>query len=150
MPAAFSRRALLAAFLVVSVWLPPAQAGDVITVTEAWVRPTLGTLKVTAGYLTITNSGASDDALLSVTAPGIGRIEMHASVESDGVVSMRRQETIAIAAGGTVVLAPGGRHLMLMGATGLTTGAAVPLTLTFAHHAPITIEAPVRMTTPEP
>lgn len=141
-----------AAALAFGMLVPTAaMADDAISIARAWVRPTLGTLKVTAGYLTITNSGASDDALLSVTAPGIGRIEMHASVESDGVVSMRRQETIAIAAGGTLVLAPGGRHLMLMGVDpALKTGATLPLTLIFAHHPPITIEAPVRMTTPEP
>lgn len=73
-------------------------------------RPDLG-----AGYLTVTNS--TDDAvtLESVSAEGVGAIELHESLAAaDGTMAMEpRPEGFEIPAGATVTLEPGGKHLML-------------------------------------
>ena len=47
-------------FVVWTVWA--AEHGG-ISVTDAWVRPTIGEGRTTAAYMTITNDGNKDDVL---------------------------------------------------------------------------------------
>ena len=94
--------------------------------------------KIVAGgfYLTIVNRGVAADTLVGVTSPAAGRIEMHSSVMSAGVMSMPKLDRLAIPAGGQAAFAPGASHLMLMGLkTTLKPGDQVPATLAFASGA---------------
>lgn len=73
------------------------------------VAPVLG------GYVTIVNSGTSDDRLLGGSTPIAERLEIHESSIVDGVARMRpAKDGIKIAAGSTVALEPGSAHIMLV------------------------------------
>ncbi len=75
----------------------PAAASSVkvgdLTVTAPWTRATPGGAKVAGGYVTITNTGASADRLLSATFAQAGRVEIHEMAMKDGVMIMRRWPT---------------------------------------------------------
>ncbi len=71
------------------------------------VAPVLG------GYLTIVNTGTTDDRLLGGSSPVAERFEIHVSSVVDGVARMRPvKEGITISAGSTVKLEPGAAHIM--------------------------------------
>lgn len=52
-------------------------------------------------------------ALVSVTSPRIGRIEMHESMTSGNMTSMRPLSRVAVTNGEDLIFESGGRHLML-------------------------------------
>ncbi len=106
------RRALVFAALVSGLWASaPALAGADLAVREAWVRAALPGRAVTAAYCELTNHGAESVTVVGFT--GAGRVEMHQTVDDDGMARMRPLPRIVVAPGETVALAPGGRHLML-------------------------------------
>jgi copper(I)-binding protein len=108
-----------------------AWAGD-ITVTDAWARASAGMARAGAAFLTITNSGSSDDRVIAAQAPVSDVAELHTHIKDGEVMRMRQVEDIPVKAGETVVLQPGGLHVMFMGLhEGLKEGQTFPLTLTF-------------------
>src|SRR5262245_36671137 len=93
----------------------PAFAADAagrIEVVSPWIRAVPPIAKVGAAYLTI--SGTAPDILLGATTPAADRVEIHATVDNNGVLQMRQQSGMAIAPGKPAVFAPGGAHLMLL------------------------------------
>ena len=107
--------------------------GD-LHVEHPYARATAETAMTGAGYVTILNSGATDDALIAVEA-AYPRVSIHQSQTLDGVASMLALDRVVIPAGGTVTFAPGGLHVMFMGLNGnpLTIGDDVPATLVFEN-----------------
>ncbi len=94
---------------------------------------TAATAKAGGGYMTITNYGDSDDALISVSAD-FPRVMIHQSVEVDGIAKMNHVDQVTIPAGETVKLSPGGYHVMFMGLSApLEEGAKIPATLVFQN-----------------
>jgi copper(I)-binding protein len=107
----------------------PAGSVGAISVTDVWSRPALGltdaqptdaALGAIDGptgvvYMTIRNSGSTPDRLLSTQSPVASGSELHTSLDSYGVISMRPLASLDIPAGGTVTLKPGGSHIMLVG-----------------------------------
>lgn len=84
-----------------------------------------------AAFMTITNQGSTDLALVGAATPVAELVELHTHRDEDGMMRMRQVERIDLPAGGTVELAPGGLHLMLIGLqTALEAGSTLPLTLT--------------------
>ncbi len=86
------------------------------------------------GFMTITNTGDHADRLIAVRAD-FPKVEIHQTVEKDGVAQMLPVEAIDLAPGATVTLKPGGYHVMFMGLGGrqLKAGDKVPATLVFEH-----------------
>lgn len=122
----------------------PAQA-PAIEISDAWASPTPPGVAVSAGYLTITNTQASNDALVAVTTARAARAEAHEMAMEDGVMRMRAVETLPIPAGGAVTLAPGGLHLMFYDvAPPFTAGESIDVTLRFEHAGEIVATLPVR------
>ncbi len=137
--------ALAAALLAAA---PPAGAEDAtlgdLTVSEVWARPNLPN-RPTAAYARIGNAGAEADRLIGAASPAFGRIELHLSEMSDGVMSMRRVEAIEAPAGGSVALEPGGYHLMLFEAERVfAPEESFPLTLEFERAGTVELTVPVR------
>ena len=91
-----------------------AQAQDVklgaLTVTQPWLRATIGALRNTAGYMTIVNDGALPQRLVAVEIAGAERVEIHET--RDGMMMMRA-EGVEIPPGGSLAFQPGGWHLMV-------------------------------------
>jgi len=80
---------------------------------DAWIAEAPPVSKVHAGYFLLRNTGDSAIELRGASSPQYRKIELHQSIEQDGVASMRRIESLRIAAGDSIEFAPGGYHLML-------------------------------------
>ena len=88
----------------------------------------------TAGYMTIVNSGAAPDRLVSVACACARSVEAHQSHVMNGVSMMMGAGAVTIPAGGEIVFAPNGYHLMVMGLRApLQDGSVQTLTLKFQH-----------------
>lgn len=118
-----------------------------VTVTDAWVRPTVGDLRISAAYMTIANTSGEDDVLKAAKSPRAKRVELHITqMSDDGVMKMRPvEEGLPVPAGGTALLKPGGAHVMIMGLDeALVEGGELPLTLEFEKAGSVELSVPVR------
>lgn len=106
---------LLVLVLCQSLWAHGFKLGD-LEIGHPWSRATPAGAKVAAGYLTIKNTGASADRLVSVTGVIAGKAEIHEmAVDANGVMTMRPlADGLEIPAGGEVALKPGSAHIMFM------------------------------------
>jgi copper(I)-binding protein len=119
-------------------------ADDGVMVHEAWARASAGAATTGAVYVTLMG-GNQPDSLVGVSTPVAANAEPHETINDNGVMKMRPAAAVPIPAHQTVTFAPGGTHIMLMGLKHpLAAGQSFPLTLTFAHAAPITVDVKVR------
>lgn len=88
-----------------------AQAGTVV-VSEPWARASVAGQRVGAAYLNITSSKAAK--LIQAESPAAGVVEIHTMRMREGVMEMRKLESLPLPAAETVQLKPGGLHLMLL------------------------------------
>ena len=103
-----------------------------ITISDAWVRLSAVPKNPAAAYFTI-HGGAKDATLVSVWSAVAIRSELHESMGSGGMSSMKPIASVPIPAGQTVKFAPGGKHVMLFDMNpGNTPGTRVPLLFVFA------------------
>lgn len=115
-----------------------------IAISNAWVRPTLTADGTTAAYMLIKNYTAQDDELLSASSNVAARIELHETMQMNGMLSMESRRTLAVPAHGQLALSPGGAHMMLLGVKQeLKPGDQVPLLLYFEHAPTIAVSAQV-------
>jgi copper(I)-binding protein len=115
-----------------------------IAIVSAWARATPPGATTGAVYLTIENRGPTDDTLTGVSTPVASMAMLHATVEENGVSTMRMMDNPVVPAGGSLEMSPGGAHVMLMHLTApLVEGGALPLTLTFATAGTIEVEAAI-------
>lgn len=89
-----------------------ASAGPRIS--DAWVRALPPTQSSTAGYLRVHNDGDEELVVIGASADIAGRVEIHTTVEVDGLLRMQRLPELRVPAGGVAEFAPGGAHLMLL------------------------------------
>lgn len=111
---------------------------------QAWARASAGAATTGAAYVTLMG-GAHPDALVGVSTPIAGMAEVHETINDNGVMKMRSIAVLPVPAHQMVTFAPGGYHIMLMGLKQtLVAGQAFPLTLRFAHSAPVTVDVKVQ------
>lgn len=124
-----------------------------IAATNAWVRATaadneeLNMAGVTsAAYMEISNHSDSARRLMSVSAMGVGMVQIHQTVVKDDIARMVHQaDGVVISAGETVMLEPGGLHIMLMNLeVPLIAGEEMDLTLYFDDDSAIVVPAQIR------
>lgn len=96
-------------------------------------------------YMTIANTGASDDTLLAARADVATAVELHETTMQDDVMKMQPVENIPVPAGGSVELKRGGLHIMLLGVKQeLKAGDTFPAVLVFAQAGEIPITVTVQ------
>ena len=119
-----------------------------LEVRQPWSRPAAsGTNGV--GYMVVANAAKSGDALVGVESPAAAKVEIHSSSMVGGVMSMARQDRVAIPAGGQTTFGPGAYHLMFIRLTkALQVGDRVPATLTFASGARLKVDLQVSVAGP--
>lgn len=108
-----------------------------IQVLDARVRGLLPGMDKTVGYFSLQNNTGEALELVAITAPRIGSIEIHETVETEGMLRMRRVPSVRIESNQRVVFEPGGKHLMLFDVTVLDDPVAV--VLNFENHPDLTI-----------
>lgn len=142
-------RALAALLLTASAGTAiaePARVGSIV-VEQAWARATTPSASTGATYLTVRNTGALPDRIVSMEAPVAGHAMAHQSKEEDGVARMTEAGPLGIPAEGALEMKPGGTHIMLMGLKGgLKPGQEFPLTVTFEKAG--TVQVPVKVGSP--
>lgn len=110
-----SARYLLPLLLIVNAMVTSAYAADtsenLITIQNAWVRPTNAGQDVGAAYMTLTST--KDVILTRVESDISDSVEIHSMSMQNGVMKMRMLDTLPLTAGKPYKLAPGGFHLML-------------------------------------
>ncbi|MCC2656871.1 MAG: Copper(I)-binding protein [Panacagrimonas sp.] len=82
-----------------------------------------------AGYFELHNPGKSTLVLESLESSAFESVEMHETVEEDGMARMRPLANATVAAGETLRFEPGGMHLMLTGSK-LASDVASPTSIT--------------------
>lgn len=97
------------------------------------------------GAVYMTLSSESADQFISAESPAAAMVELHESIDDNGVMRMEpRPDGFEIPASGAVELKRGGKHIMLMNLTNaLEAGDEVEVTLHFREHASVTITVPV-------
>ena len=116
-----------------------------IVVKNAWVREAPPVSPVLAGYMVIENHTDKTNELTSVKSSAFQKIEIHKTVYKDGMASMEGQDSLAIAAEGSVELKPGGTHLMLINPVNpLKAGDTVNFLLVFSNGSKSIVSAPVK------
>lgn len=135
------KRILVLALLALAA---PLAAADALQVRDAWVRANPPGAP-TAAYMTIENASPRPARLVRIETDAFKRVEIHATVHENGVMSMRPTDALEIPANGKAVLAPGGLHVMLYHATRpYRAGDTVTLELRFEGGERLRVAAPVR------
>lgn len=136
------RLALLLLALVAACDARPADDAGLTVSAAVVAEPVLG--ERTAMYVVITNRGARDDQLDSISTPAAERAEMHRTVDHGGMRTMEPLGSVLIPAGGSVSLEPGGHHVMLLNLTRtLAAGDSVRATLHFRRAGDVPVKARV-------
>lgn len=131
---------LLGLIMFVSACAP----ARVLYVDQAWIRHSANDDMPSGGYFTV-HGGEEDVRLLSVISPAVIRVEMHESVERDGVMSMQTVNGVNIPARTDVTFGPGGTHLMIWGINkGVRKQGKLPLTFIFSNGDRIIVDAVIR------
>ena len=129
--------------------LTPTLAADYdagsIHITQPWSRATPKGATTGAGYMTVTNKGATPDKVSCVSDDASAQCEIHSMTMEGGVMKMRPVEGgLEIKPGETVTLAPSGFHIMFRQLKHpLEQGKTVKATLKFEKAGTVDVEYPV-------
>lgn len=122
-----------------------APAGEVVSVTDAWVKSAESGMS--AAFGTLTNESDADVTVVSAESPASPMLELHETVENDAgeMVMQQKEGGFVIPAGGSITLEPGGNHIMLMDLVApLAAGEQATFTLTFSDGSTAEFSAPVK------
>lgn len=137
------RRYSLALALSAALMSTSALAAPVVK--NAWIPEQPPGAMANAVFMVIDNPDDHMVALDKASAPGFREVQLHKSIEKNGMHRMIMQKQIDVPAHGETKLAPGGYHIMLIGPKKrLTAGEKLPLTLHFTDGSQQTIDVPVR------
>ncbi len=132
--------ALLALTLLAACQQKPAT----LAVEDARVRLSANREAPSVGYFTL-KGGESDERLMAVFSPAVIRTEMHESMTSGTMTSMKPLAGgVAVPARSTVEFKEGGKHLMLTYVNpGITPKRTLPMVFTFASGTKLEVDAVV-------
>jgi periplasmic copper chaperone A len=99
---------------VVSVLLVVPALAQPLAISDARIRAMPPGSVNSAAYLTVTNVSEGSLTIVGASSPAAGRVELHTTVQEDGMMQMRAVKALSLAPGESVELAPGGLHLMLL------------------------------------
>ena len=118
---------------------------DSVVVTGAWIKNLPPTVPMRAGYMKLQNLADEPISIVSVESDIFMHVDIHETIEKNGMMSMQPASPLRIPAGATLELAPGGIHLMMMKPMEtLKPGDQVSITLQFDDGSTQTLEMTVR------
>ena len=116
-----------------------------LTIIDPYVRAIPPGQTVSAAFLQIENKSDKARSLINATSPVSKVVELHSHVHENGMMKMRRVDSIEVPAQSKTILKPGGLHIMLIDLHDtLKIDQKVAITLEFKDGTKQTIEAPVR------
>lgn len=120
-----------------------------LVISDLWMRTPIAGVDTNAIYMVITNTGDEDDLLTGVSSDVASHVEIHGTTMTNGVMTMRPVDSIALPAHSSVSLQAGVYHVMLVGRTReVQRGEQVAVQLQFQRAGAITVQAEVRDTPP--
>ena len=139
------RKLLFAPLLILISSLSFADTGSQIEIKDPWVRSAPPTASVMAGYLQLINHSHDTISLESVSSPQFHSVEIHRTVNREGVMHMEKMEPLDLAGHQEIIFEPGGFHLMLMNPhEPLHEGDVVHLVFKFSNGDEIMVDAKVQ------
>ena len=109
MPEAMNRLYVLLVALLLSL---PLLAQPPVTITDLTVMRPVPGQSIAAGYFTLTNGTDRVLTLLSVEAPFASRVEIHETMNMNGMMHMHAIDSVHLEPGQSVEFSRGGKHLM--------------------------------------
>ncbi len=135
--------------LPVTAQEPESQDARDIHIENAWVRAMPPGQPNTAAYLSVKNGGDRALQITGAYSEPHARVEMHTSVEVDGMVTMEQLKQVTVAPGQAIHFAPGGMHLMMLDLQKMPApGEQVKLCLNLQSGASVCAQAEVRRVAP--
>lgn len=120
-----------------------------IRVETPWARSTPPAAKTAAAYMTLVNTGAETDRLISMSSPVAGEVELHRTSNENGVMKMSPAAALELPPGAHVALSPGALHAMMMDMKmPLVDGKTFPLTLVFEKAGKVEVAVNVQRNAP--
>lgn len=124
---------------------PPAQ----LLVEKANVQLSPVTDNPSVLYFTI-RGGPEDTVLRSINSPSILRLEMHETVEENGMSMMKPITAVAVPKRGKVEFEPGGKHVMVWGVDpGAVKAGKAEFVFSFSNGDKIAVDAKLNAIKPE-
>jgi len=115
-----------------------------ILIEQAYVRATIPGTSISSSYMEIENKGKNTVTLLSVSSDVSPRIEIHQHTMLDGMMRMRKVDSIDIKPNERVKLQPSGLHLMIFDVKNpLKEQDDIELVLNFSNNKSIAMQVPV-------
>jgi len=134
---------LLSAALSTPLWAADVQ------VTAPYARAVAPGQSNSAAFMQLENRGDETLSLTGVSSDVAKSVELHAHMQDQGVMRMRRIDAIDLPPHQSVVLQPGGLHVMLIGLTRtLAEGEEVAMTLSFSDGSEQNLNLPVQPVMP--
>ena len=90
-------------------------AGDDISINNAWIRASVAGDENGAAYMVIRNRGQKSIRLIAARSDLALAVELHTHTRVDGLMRMIEVPHVEIAAGEEVAFEPGGYHIMFLG-----------------------------------
>lgn len=119
-------------------------ANAMISVEHAYVRASIPGTSHSSSYMDIENTGDEPVSLVSASSKVSERIEIHQHSMIDGMMRMRKVESITIEPKERVKLQPSGLHLMIFDVKKpLKSQQEVEITLYFSNNISVTMQVPV-------
>lgn len=101
---------LLLAMLLSACGAPEAP----LVISELEITKPMPGMKMSAGFLVITNQTNETARITRVSSPQFEAVEIHETTISDGISRMRELEALEVPGQSSIVLERGGKHLMLI------------------------------------
>ncbi len=121
-----------------------------VLIEKAYVRATIPGTSISSSYMEIVNDSAETVTLLGVSSQISPRIEIHQHSMFEGMMRMRKLESIDIPPKGRVILQPSGLHLMIFDVKKpLKAEQQIKLNFNFSNKMSLTTQVPVFSPTQE-
>ena len=141
------QRTFTAVLVCVTLLLTAAcSAGQGISITDPMARPSPLEGGTGGAFMIIRNGGGQGDRLRSATSPAAQVVELHETVDDNGVMRMVPQpDGWELGPGSQLELKPGGKHIMLINLVRpLKPGDTIEVNLNFDKAGPIKVQVPVK------
>ncbi|MFK5971089.1 MAG: copper chaperone PCu(A)C [Candidatus Marithrix sp.] len=136
---------LLKFLVVLTISFTQITWAESVQITGQWIREAPPNAQVLAAFMLIDNQSSESRTIIAATSSDFETIEIHQTIEHDGMMHMQKQEQLVIKPKQQVILKPGSYHMMLMQPKRqLTTGDEVDLIIKFANEEELAIKVPVR------
>jgi len=93
--------------VAMSACLSVAAADASITIDDPWVRDAPPHAEMSAAYMTIMNTSGRTRTLATVSSPQFQKVEVHRTQVVNGRVRMLRENSVTVAAHGSLEFKPG-------------------------------------------